>query len=306
MTRFQPTDPSVMRTAAIHSVLLNYSSLCETLETVNAETHDEYGRKAGGYLAQMEKFSTFFGLNLSHLIFSGTEQLSLTLEGKDTTIQEGTMAAELAAQYLQRQRTDESFTAFYSRVVDSAKELTSPPVLPRYRQPPKRLDGGSSAHLFSTPECYFRKQYFEVLDLMIHELKRWFQQERGMPVAEVIERVLLDAANGTFSGELPQELQMYKNDIDLTRLKVQLQMMPDLIRTRNQLPTNLVPIKKVTNVRTICDVMNDVSVSKDMLSQVHRLLKIFYTIPVTSSTAERTFSALRRLKTFLRSTVTQG
>ena len=67
---------------------------------------------------------------------------------------------------------------------------------------------------------------------MIHELKRRLQQEQGMPVAEVIERVLLDAANGTFSGELPQELQMYKNDIDLTRLKVQLQMMPDLIRTR--------------------------------------------------------------------------
>ena len=80
MTRFQPTDPSVMRTAAIHSVLLNYSSLCETLETVNAETHDECGRKAGRYLAQMEQFSTFFGLNLSHLIFSGTEQLSLTLQ----------------------------------------------------------------------------------------------------------------------------------------------------------------------------------------------------------------------------------
>ena len=76
-------------------------------------------------------------------------------QGKDTTIQEGTMAAELAVQYLQRQRTDESFTAFYTRVVDSAKELISPPVLPRYRQPPQRLDGGSSAHQFSTPECYF-------------------------------------------------------------------------------------------------------------------------------------------------------
>ena len=114
-------------------------------------------------------------------------------------------------------------------------------------------------------------QYFEVLDLMTHELKRRFQQEWGMPVAEVIERVLCDAANGTFSGELPQELQMYKNDIDLTRLKVQLQMMPDLIRTRNQLPTNLVPIKKVTNVRTICDVMNDVSASKDMLERTDQL-----------------------------------
>jgi len=96
-----------------------------------------------------------------------------------------------------------------------------------------------------------------------------------MPVAEVIERVLLDAANGTFSGELPQELQMYKNDIDLTRLKVQLQMMPDLIRTRNQLPTNLVPIKKVTNVRTICDVMNDVSGARTCCHKCIVYLKSF-------------------------------
>ena len=61
----------------------------------------------------------------------------------------------------------------------------------------------------------------------------------------------------------------------------------------------------MTNLRTICDVLNEVSLSKDMFSEVVCLLKIFYTIPVTTSTAERTFSALRRLKTFLRSTMTQ-
>ncbi len=55
----------------------------------------------------------------------------------------------------------------------------------------------------------------------------------------------------------------------------------------------------------LCDVMNEVSLSKEMLSEVIRLLKIFYTIPVTTSTAERTFSALRRLKTYLRSTMSQ-
>ena len=42
-----------------------------------------------------------------------------------------------------------------------------------------------------------------------------------------------------------------------------------------------------------------------MLSEVVRLIRIFLTIPVTTSTAERTFPALRRLKTFLRSTVSQ-
>ena len=84
------------------------------MEQINAETRDEYGQKAGGYLAQMEKFSTFFGLKLSHLIFSGIEQLSLTLQGKDTTIQEAIIAAELAIGHLQRQRKDDVFNSFYS------------------------------------------------------------------------------------------------------------------------------------------------------------------------------------------------
>ena len=101
------------------------------VEQIHDETH-EYGRKAGGFLAQMEKFSTFFGLKLSHLIFSGTEQLSLTLQGKETTIQEGTMAAELAIQYLTKQRSESSFTYFYTKVVEDSKDLTSPPTLPKY------------------------------------------------------------------------------------------------------------------------------------------------------------------------------
>ena len=58
-------------------------------------------------------------------------------------------------------------------------------------------------------------------------------------------------------------------------------------------------------MRTLCDIMNEVSMSKEMFSEVHKLLKIFYTIPVTTSTAERSFSALRRLKTYLRSTMSQ-
>lgn len=106
-----------------------FLAICEALEVINAECHDEYGREAGGFLAQMEKFSTYFGMKLSYLVFSGIEQLSLSLQGKDTTIQEATQAAELAVHFLQRQRSDEAFNTFYSGVVDQAKELTDPPKL---------------------------------------------------------------------------------------------------------------------------------------------------------------------------------
>ena len=299
-----------VRTSAISAVLSNYTVLCTVLAEINAVTHDDYGWKAGGLLALMDKFCTYFGLQLSHLIFSGTEQLSLTLQGKETTIQAASRAADVKLQYLQGLRSDVSFGKFYTKVVEDSKDLTSPPVLPRYRQPPRKLGHErASGHVFSTPESYFRQQYYEVIDLLSSELRRRFQQKRGVPIAAMIEKLLIHATNRTDVeigiGDIPADLKLYEKDADLGKLKVQLQMLPDQIRTRNTKIPNCVPIKRVTNVQTLCDVMNEISMSKEMFSEVHRLLKIFYTIPVTTATAERSFSALCRLKTYLRLTMTQ-
>ena len=74
--------------------------------------------KAGGILHAMEKFCTFFGLHLSHLVFSATEQLSLSLQDKDTTVQEAIQASNLALNYLESQRSDEAFNYFYERLTN--------------------------------------------------------------------------------------------------------------------------------------------------------------------------------------------
>lgn len=124
--------------------------------------------------------------------------------------------------------------------------------------------------MFNTPQSYFRRQYFEVLDLLASELKRRFQQKQGLPVAAVLEKTLIDAANSS-PDQVSDDLQIYKNDLNLVRLQTQLHMLPDLIRTRNMKPTCAVPIRRVTNVRTLCEVMNEVSMSKFMFSEVNLL-----------------------------------
>nr|CAH7716378.1 unnamed protein product [Callosobruchus chinensis] len=40
---------------------------------------------------------------------------------------------------------------------------------------------------------------------------------------------------------------------------------------------------------------------KDIFPQLHTLLRIFITLPISNASPERTFSTLRRLKTWLRS-----
>ena len=94
---------------------MNYELLLEALDIIK-QGRDEYAMKANGYLTQMEQFSTFFGLKLAHLIFAATEQLSLTLQAKDTNVAEGLQAAEMTKSYLEQQRTEAAFDIFYSCV----------------------------------------------------------------------------------------------------------------------------------------------------------------------------------------------
>ena len=84
---------------------------------------------------------------------------------------------------------------------------------------------------------------------------------------------------------------------------MQLKLIPNLIQRHKHLTG--VTIKKVTNIRTLCDIMNSNPAGKSMCPELHALLKLYMTIPVTTSTAERTFSTMRRIKTYLRSTMTQ-
>ena len=82
-----PTHWTV-KMAALHSVLDQYQLVIEVMEEVNKTTRGEYGWKAGGVLATLDKFSTFFGLRLGHFLFSPSEEISKALQSKNTTVQE--------------------------------------------------------------------------------------------------------------------------------------------------------------------------------------------------------------------------
>ena len=289
------------RTGAIESVLKDYSVLMETMEEVAQSTHDEYGLKASGILLKLEKFDTLFSLRLGYLFFSAAEEVSKQLQSKDLSLQEALSAVRLAAAFFRRQRSDAAFTALYDKAIQTATELAiGEPQLPRYRRQPARIDSGSSSHRFVSPRDYYRSIYFQVCDLLLQELQDRFDQHLLSPVL-ALEALIIKAANGeSYDSEL-QSVQdsCYAGDLDCTTLKRHLPLLVDVVKLHNP------RIRKVTSVRTVCDAMNVNETHKGMLAEVHKLLRLYLTIPVTSSTSERTFSALRRLLTYLRSTMTE-
>ena len=86
--------------------------------------------------------------------------------------------------------------------------------------------------------------------------------------------------------------------LDNEQLEGQLNSLPTILGLYNAECKN--KIKSVTHVSTLAEVFNTMLAEKIQCSEVHKMLKLYYTIPLTSATCERSFSAMRKLKTWLR------
>ena len=289
-----------VRAGAMQAILDNYETVRVTME-VSSHGSDDCSRRASGMLALMDKFQTFFGLKLSVMIFSITEQLSVTTQGVNTSVDDCFTAAHITLQGLAKYRSDEMFRKFFELAKEEAQDKCDPPTLPRQRQIPRRLNDGAAGHAFQSVDDLYRKEYFDVIDNVKGDLERRFTQRNFLFVRN-IESLLIDSANGE-PITVPQEVaDMYHTDLDMHKLKLQLQLLPDAVKS---VPLNGIQIKQVTRIQTICDIFNQQPSLKKFLTEVHKLLKIYLIVPVTTASAERNFSALKRIKTFLRNSMTQ-
>ena len=291
------------RTGAIDAILKDFKVLSETLEEIYETTRDEYGLKAYGFLQSLEKFETIFGLMLSYNLFSTTEQVSLTLQKKNIGIRDALTVIEAAKLHLKQLRSEFEFDHFYNKVVSFAeKHEIEQPVLPRRRKRPKRYDdySGTDSHVFADVKSYYRKMYFEACDLLFNDLENRFEARFISPML-CMEQLLIKAArNEKFETEMATiQESCFSKDINFSELSKQLPLLHDMVKT------SLPSVKSVTSLHTICDAMKTNQIFKEMFSSVHLMLRLILTSPITSATAERTFSALKHLYTYDRSTMTE-
>ncbi|KAL7377898.1 hypothetical protein ABVT39_005934 [Epinephelus coioides] len=123
-----------------------------------------------------------------------------------------------------------------------------------------------------------------------------------------MENILLTAVNsppGFSSISIPQNVvDMYTGDVDIEQLRTQLSMLPAVLQVHNSSTER--PISRVTKMTTLADMLAAQGRgTQSLFSEVDRLLRLYLTVPMSNATAERSFSSLRRLKTFLRSTMTE-
>jgi hAT family C-terminal dimerisation region len=154
---------------------------------------------------------------------------------------------------------------------------------PRKRRPPKRFTGPAEAFSPDSAFQYYKLEYFKVIDTALTQLTDRLNQD-GLAVYEKLEKCLL-------TGEINDAFMQYP-EIDTPVLQIQLKMF------RMQFKYN--STDEAASAMQSC-----VPEVRRMLNYVETLIRLLLVVPATSCEAERSFSGLRRLKTWLRSTMTQ-
>ena len=171
----------------------------------------------------------------------------------------------------------------------------SEPKKGRTIQVPLRFREGSSNHDHVNVLESYRCQYIEVHDYVASAITDRFQQ-KGYDVFTKIEKLVIDAANGSEPATESLDVVKTYDEIDVDGLLAELTLLPSLLKTS----------QKPYNLRTILSVFQSMSeATRSMYSALTRLLKLLLLLPATNATSERNFSHLRRIKSYLRSSMSQ-
>ena len=201
---------------------------------------------------------------------------------------------------LQGIRTEQAFDLFWLKLAKLSETLeVDEAQLPRRRKVPSREeDGLASSHFHDTPKAYYRQMYYEAVDNTMECLKKRFDQP-GYHMYSNLEQLLIKAAmKENFELHFKAVCDFYKNDIKPDILQVQ------LVTFGTNFQSN--PGERRPTVFDIRDYITAMTqAQRDLLDQVVNLMQLILVMPATNSTSERSFSALRRVKTYLRSTMGQ-
>ena len=146
----------------------------------------------------MNTFDFFFGLNLGQRLFSHTDNLSRTLKQTKMSALSGKRVDFITNEVLQKMQNNMSFRAFYDEVLLKSKSYLSMsgPMLPRRTRAPRIEIGTGEPTYPVTAQDYYRRIYFEAINLMMNAIDQRFDQ----PCFDTYAKMETPAAWSLFPG----------------------------------------------------------------------------------------------------------
>ncbi|KAJ3583518.1 hypothetical protein NHX12_017117 [Muraenolepis orangiensis] len=213
------------------------------------------------------------------------ERLNTFLQLRKQTVSGMLEAVDHVKTSMQDKRTEEHFDVLFSKATAVATKLDLQPIqMPHVHKPTKRYTGQTAAHIHPDAQSLYRVQFYNALDTVNTQFIERFQQA-GFYKLQQLENVLLH-------GDMDKAVDEYP-ELNSRLLQVQLAMFGNKYTDETSSDVASIIREMVPEVR-------------GLFGQVEALVRLLLVVPASSAEAERSSSALRRLKTWLRSSMSQA
>ena len=279
-------------------------TIIRTLSQISNDHDSKTSSEATSLLRSVCSFDFLFGMSVLKLILPHTSHLSAAVQSVDMDVLRVKENAEFTIKTLESLRTNESFQIIWELTEknrDRVKTLIETEEidvdfreakLPRQKPSTRRLGTveASCENTVFTVETYNKvNNYLPAIDRIVSEFKSRFAEN---------DSVVLCALGQILTDDNPDD-EAFKEAAKFYNID------EDTLRSDHKMFTHMK--HSLDNTKSVSSLFKQLADKQrlNMIPELSKLMKIFAVIPATSCSAERSFSALRRLKTYLRNTMDQ-
>ncbi|XP_011869841.1 PREDICTED: 52 kDa repressor of the inhibitor of the protein kinase-like, partial [Vollenhovia emeryi] len=267
-----------------------FKAIVDTLEDLSMDADSETSSKATSFLRSIIASDFIISLCCLGMPFSYTLSLCKILQSPECDLVAALQHVDIIIKTVQdiRENVSSKFATIFKTALDLLETVNEEIKIPRIALRQQHRGNYNT----QDPETYFRISIMiPLLDDFIDQLRSRFENHKSTLSSLYI--LIPSVCCKNESVFQVDNFKLYERFLECDSLQAEF----DLWRTKW--------LKKSDVDRPTCAIEALGECNQDLFPNIHKLLKILSTLPVSTSTPERTFSSLKRLKTYLRNSMGQ-
>ncbi|XP_078489730.1 zinc finger MYM-type protein 1-like [Ciona intestinalis] len=281
----------VLRLPSIETFVAEYEIILDWLDDVVKDPSKSAITKGAArpLLLGLEDFQVYFMLMLIKEILRLIHPIHVQVQSSAMTVDRCRRLIEGLLVALSGHNNIHEATSFYNACIESSRqiELQLPSV--------PRASGRRSRDTMRMPSCpveYFTQIYIELFQKTSEAILARYPSG-DLSFLSDIEAVLLGEGD---SGNIEKVETFYHDVISPASLKEEIQILKRYISAKSS---------SISTTSQMAEFLLQNEAISLLTPNLTQLLRVYFTLPCSSCEAERSFSALRRIKTYLRSTMSE-
>lgn len=281
-----------MRVSSLKSIKANYKVLMTFFEEYSSTDYSSTA-KAKAFLGKMQSFDFLFFLNFVIELLGPIEILNKDLQSPRLSVVDSYKKINIVINLLKAKR-ETMFDSVWTNSKNEKKDLdVNDPLLSRKRKVPSKLGGNDTESTLTTAEEFFMNIFEKCFDSVLESFAVRFNKA-NQKIHKSLEKLLLNQED---SAERLIIEDLYKDDIDFCSFNLHRQMFYEFVKIRKA--------EHPTCLEDVVDFLQKNSETAGLCPVFTKFVTLLMTIPGSSCTNERSFSLMKRLKSYLRSTMNQ-